>query len=698
MELVILKALPRPADDPVQPVQDPAIHGGQLVIGQVVHAGLEIVQVAQQEPRRVANAAVRLRQALEDVHGDAHVVAVVRGGHPQAQYLRPKLIDDLLGRDGVAQGLGHLAALAVQGEAVGQDLLIGRLALDGHCREERRLEPAAVLVAALQIHLAGPGEAEVLVQHRHVGNAAVEPHIQDVAVLLHVVAAAVVAHGLVPQQGLQALAPPDGGAVRRVLHLLRQQTDTVRRQGESPAVFAAQRGHRHAPHPLAADAPVRPAAHHVVDAVVAPVGDPLYVVVDEFQGLVLELRHVDEPLVRGPEDDGVLAAPAVRVAVHDLPAPQQASPGLDELKGLLPALLQGHPAHDGRVRQVMSGAVHGVVYLYVVAHAGLIVLHAVAGGRVDAARAGVQDDVVRQDKLDIPFIVERVDRRQSLQFRALHDEERFAHAQARVPAHGVLQPHGQEVNPIHIRTQGDALPPRTPHALVEAILILRVQGHRHAGGQGPGRRGPYHHIHILARKLRELLRDLRHGISHIDGGRALVPILDLPRRQGRLAVRAPVHGLQTPVDEPLLHHVGKGMELPMFKLRVQREVGMVPLGQHTEALELLPLHVQIMERRGLAALSQIHGVDARSQFGEPAIPQGAQLDGQPVGVPAGNIGCVPAHHHPGLEQQVLQYLVEARADVNVAVGVGGAVVKHEPLPLLARIDSLVVDVMLPPEL
>ena len=46
------------------------------------------------------------------------------------------------------------------------------------------MEPAAMLVAPLQIHVGGGGECRVVFQHCRMGDAGIEPHIKDVHLLL----------------------------------------------------------------------------------------------------------------------------------------------------------------------------------------------------------------------------------------------------------------------------------------------------------------------------------------------------------------------------------------------------------------------------------------------------------------------------------------------------------------------------------
>ena len=70
----------------------------------------------------------------------------------------------------------------------------------------------------------------------------------------------------------------------------------------------------HTPGPLAGDTPVRPVLDHRVDPLPAPVGDPLDFH-DVFQGLPAQVLrfHGDEPLLRSPVDDRLLAPPAVGI-------------------------------------------------------------------------------------------------------------------------------------------------------------------------------------------------------------------------------------------------------------------------------------------------------------------------------------------------------------------------------------------------
>ena len=175
---------------------------------------------------------------------------------------------------------------------------------------------------------------------------------------------------------------------------------------EHRAALPAVKGHDgHAPGPLAGDAPVRAPLHHLVDALPAPAGNPGDPV-DGRQGLAPKVvgRHGDEPLLRGPEDDGLLAAPAVRVAVgHLLPARSNlpfCAQEFNDARVGLPHLLAG------KLRNFFgepAAVVHRRIGLKTVTAAVVIVLLAVPRGDVHQPGARLQGDVVRQDDLGVPF-------------------------------------------------------------------------------------------------------------------------------------------------------------------------------------------------------------------------------------------------------------------------------------------------------
>ncbi len=105
-------------------------------------------------------------------------------------------------------------------------------------------------------------------------------------------------------------------------------------------LVAQEHGDRHAPDALPRDAPVGTRGDHVGDALLAPGRVPLHFLdfveraaAQGFAVVVIFQRrlHGDEPLLGGAKDDGIVAAPAMRIGVLDLFGMQQHAARLQQL-------------------------------------------------------------------------------------------------------------------------------------------------------------------------------------------------------------------------------------------------------------------------------------------------------------------------------------------------------------------------------
>ena len=179
------------------------------------------------------------------------------------------------------------------------------------------MEPAAVLIAAFEIHVGRPGKAEALVEDGEVARTGIEPDVENVVLLAEGAAAALgagVARG--QEFGGRALIP-DVGAV------LAEEGDDAVENGaigdRLAAGVAIENDDGHAPYALARDAPIGAGGDHVGDALLTPGGHPADLL-DGFERALAEIvaLHADEPLLGGAEDGRVVAAPAVRIGVSDL--------------------------------------------------------------------------------------------------------------------------------------------------------------------------------------------------------------------------------------------------------------------------------------------------------------------------------------------------------------------------------------------
>src|SRR3974390_2280931 len=93
------------------------------------------------------------------------------------------MLDDLLGLDGVAQGLVHGPPFAVERPARERARAVGRGAFQPGAHQQRTLEPSAVLIATPDVHVRWPRQSEALVEHGEVARSGIEPNVENVVFL-----------------------------------------------------------------------------------------------------------------------------------------------------------------------------------------------------------------------------------------------------------------------------------------------------------------------------------------------------------------------------------------------------------------------------------------------------------------------------------------------------------------------------------
>ena len=163
--------------------QGPSVDLLQLVAPHTVPLGIEVVEVREAIAKRVAQLEVGFGQAGENIGRHDHVLAEIHRGDPQPQDLRAVRLDDFVRVDPGAERLRHGAALGVEHPARCHHLLVRGRAARAQRQQQRALEPAPVLVAALEIEVRGPGKVRPAPEHRQVTRSRIEPHVEDVLLL-----------------------------------------------------------------------------------------------------------------------------------------------------------------------------------------------------------------------------------------------------------------------------------------------------------------------------------------------------------------------------------------------------------------------------------------------------------------------------------------------------------------------------------
>ena len=257
-----------------------------------------------------------------------------------------------------------------------------------------------MLVGAFEVHIGREAQALVcaVLQHGGVRHAALPPHVEDVLLGDELGAAAGLALHAARQVLGRLVREPRVGALR--VEQVDHRVERLLGGHGAAALGALEHGDGHAPRALARDAPVGAVGHHAIRCGSSPTRESIPPRSRWRRSAFSRRRvlvHGHEPLVGGAEDDRLVAAPAVRVAVQDL------------LLGHERAAL-AQPLDDGRVRLVHVEAREGarlvgehavVVHRHEQRHVELkryeVVVLAVAGGRVHRARARIERDVVAVD-------------------------------------------------------------------------------------------------------------------------------------------------------------------------------------------------------------------------------------------------------------------------------------------------------------
>ncbi|MNS41262.1 hypothetical protein D3C72_736110 [compost metagenome] len=665
----------------------------QLVERHGVFRDVEVAGVREQKAQRVADAAVGVDDAREDLVVARDVARVVARGHPQADDFRAQLVADFLRVDAVLERLAHLDALGIHREAVREQALVRCTVFQHAGDQQRRVEPAAVLVVAFEVQV-GLGAGLVVhvgvraAQHVREGRARVEPHLEDVGALgvARCVFGAQDVFDRDAAPGLDAALLDDVGGLVEDFHGARVQLARILVQEERD---------RHAPAALAADAPVGPAGDHVVQAGLAVLGVEAGLLDGVERGLAQRLGrlvlgehafafvHANEPLGGRAVDHRRLVAPAVRVAVGDGLGGQQpvgvAQRGDDHRHGL-PDVLAAEQREVGRVAAVALHRVQDVVVRHAVGDAGVEVVHAVGRRGVHEAGAVGGGGVVGQ-----------VDGRQALVAR-VHVVQRVLELE---PAERLALDRGQHlaVERVARHAHLDQRVGQDQQAALgvdQRVLELGVEVDRLVGGDRPRGGGPDHGEDVAqdrvvgAEGLEHLLALVRLE-GHVDGLALLVGVFDLEFGQRGAAVEAPVHGLEAPVHEAALDHALERAQLAGFIGEVHRLVGVVPFAQHAQALEVDHLLGDLLG--GVGAALGLHVVAA--QVAAELLFDGV-LDRQAVAVPAGHVQRVEAFELARLGDHVLQDLVHRVTHVDLAVGVRRAVVQDELGRAVAGVAQAVV--------
>ncbi len=397
--------------------------------------------------------------------------------------------------------------------------------------------------------------------------------------------------------------------------------------------------------------------------------------------------HADEPLLGGAEDHRVVAAPAVRVRVRQLLHAQQRARFLQKLDH--DGVAFPHRLADQVVRQVSRRAfraeesarrIHRTKRRDAVLLPDGVVFLSVSGRGVHRPGALFQRHVVGQDAHRIA-LEKRMAEHRAFDPRALKRRDRLVVAPAqffRRHLHQVRRHQVHRARHVHRR-----------------VLVARIVGDRHVRRDGPRRGGPDQPVDVAAGERRiDRRRVRRQREPHPDRRAGVVGVLHFRFGQRRAVLDAPVHRLEALVHVAAIQEIHERAGDHGLILRAHREIRIFPAAQHAQALEILPLDVDILLRVLAAGAADLHRRHLRLL--RPELVIDLDLDGQAVAIPARNVGRIEARHGLRFDDKILEDFIERGAQVNPPVGVRRPVVQHVSGPARARGANLVIQLLLLP--
>ena len=313
----------------------------------------------------------------------------------------------------------------------------------------------------------------------------------------------------------------------------------------------------------------------------------------------------------------------------------------------------GHLLGDGQFVGVGKRAVviHGRINRQAVLASQIVVVQTVAGGDVNKTRAGVAGDELGGEQFASAIAKGvLVFHRRQLPGR----QRRF-----RVILPAAFLRHGRQQSAKHnIVFFADA------RLDIRKLLVVSDGQIR---GEGPGSRRPNHE---------ERAGPAHHRKFHINALADVVVIFHLGFGQRGAAGDAPIHRLFAAIHEPPGHEVGKQAKLVRFVFLVERQVGILPIAQNAQALELRALKINVFARVSFAGPADVHR-PGRRLARLAHVLRHLELDGQAMTVPAGNVGRAEPAQGFVLDDDVLENFVQSRANMDVAVGEGRPVVQDK---------------------
>ena len=153
--IIAVNCFPDGSDRLIENVHDIAVNRLEILISNHVLLRIEVfrIDIAEQEAEGIADLAVLFRDLLDVGIAQTDILGKVGNHNPQTEHIRAVDVDDIHRVNTIAQGLGHLFTLGIADITMGQDGLVRGPAVGGCADDQRRIEPASVLIRTLEVQI-----------------------------------------------------------------------------------------------------------------------------------------------------------------------------------------------------------------------------------------------------------------------------------------------------------------------------------------------------------------------------------------------------------------------------------------------------------------------------------------------------------------------------------------------------------------
>ena len=375
----------------------------------------------------------------------------------------------------------------------------------------------------------------------------------------------------------------------------------------------------------------------------------------------------------------------MRVRDGDAAAGQQAANlnqlvdhGLIGLTRLAVFFDDAKPCKEGQISAETAVIQNIIGHLKPMLEADLIVIIPVTWRGMHETRARIIGDMVACKKFDlkIPFAIRALSPIQRVmgdkRGQFIGADVTQARVVARLKTHRAKRILGQFISykiaitnlgPTFVRGRGD---------LIEPIGNRRAKTNRAVLRNRP-RGGCPDHDKSTTKRARIL-----HLERHPNRIGLAVVIFHFRLGQCGLFNGRPHHGLRALVKRAVHQEFHKLARDHRLGVEIHGEVWLVPIPCYAKALELRALHINPPFGKAAAFLTKIDNVNfililAFGAIGLLNLP----FDGQAVTIPTRNVARLMAHHLLAAHNHILQHFVQCVTDMQITIGIGGAIMQHE---------------------